>query len=86
MEEIKLEYYIKLLPYELQHKIFHKSILHPTAKIMRDFIKETDEFNDIHFCIITLKYNKLSFYEYLVKLYHLKGIYDFDDLIWLLSI
>jgi hypothetical protein len=86
MEEIKLEYYIMSLPYELQHKIFHKSILHPTAKIIKELIKETDELNNIHFCLDTLKYDKLSFYEYLVKLYHLKGDYDFEDLIWLLSL
>lgn len=85
MEEIKLEDYIKALPYELQHKIFHYSIQHPIAKIIRELIKETDELNNIHFCIISLKYDKLSFFEYLVEMRYLKGIYDFEDLIWLLA-
>ncbi len=43
MVEIKLDYKIKELPFELQNKIFHYSILHPTAKIMKELIKEIDE-------------------------------------------
>tara|TARA_R100000654_G_scaffold24441_2_gene47317 strand:+ start:4957 stop:5220 length:264 start_codon:yes stop_codon:yes gene_type:complete len=84
MEEIKLEYLIMSLPYELQHKIFHYSILHPTAKVIKELIKETDELNNIHFCIDNLKYDKLSFFEYLVEMRYLKGYHDFEDLIELL--
>jgi hypothetical protein len=77
---------IKSLPHELQYKIFHYSILHPTAKIIKKLIKETDELNDNHFCIDCLKYKKLSFFNILHVLGDLKGIYDFNDLLWLLSI
>ena len=66
MIEIKLEHRIKSLPCELQHKIFHYSIQHPTAKVMKGLIKKTDELNDKHFCVDSFKYIKLSFFEYLV--------------------
>ena len=85
MEEIKLEHRIKSLPYELQKKIYNYSILHPLAKIMKDFIKETDEFNNMHFSIDNLKYQKLDFFNIIIILGYLKGIFYYDDLIEILS-
>tara|TARA_R100000353_G_scaffold175448_2_gene145826 strand:+ start:335 stop:595 length:261 start_codon:yes stop_codon:yes gene_type:complete len=86
MVEINLDTRIKSLPYELQKKIYNYSIMHHSAKIIQELIKETDELNNSHFCIDTLKYKKLTFFNILHVLGDLKGIYDFDDLIWLLSI
>ena len=78
---------IKLLPYELQFKILSyckKRIQHPTAKIIKDLINDTDELNNNHFNIETLKYTKLSFYNYLVINGYLKDFYDFDFVIFYL--
>jgi hypothetical protein len=76
---------IKSLPTELQLKIFFYSLEHVTAKIMKELIKETDEINNCHFNINTLKYEKLSFYNYLIVNGYLKGHYYFEDLIELLN-
>tara|TARA_R100000773_G_C4221396_1_gene120582 strand:- start:2975 stop:3229 length:255 start_codon:yes stop_codon:yes gene_type:complete len=78
---------IKLLPPELQYKILtycKRYIQHPTASIIRDLINETDELNNLHFNIHTLKYEKLSFYKYLVVNEYLKDFFDFDFVIFYL--
>ncbi len=78
---------IKSLPDELQFKIlcyYKRSIQHPTATIIRALIEETDKLNNFHFNINTLKYEKLSFYNYLVVNRYLKDFYDFDFLIFYL--
>ena len=78
---------IKLLPPELQFKILSyckKYIQHPTATIIRALIEETDNLNNYHFNINTLKYEKLSFYNYLVVNGYLKDFYNFDFVIFYL--
>lgn len=78
---------IKSLPSELQFKILSytkRYIIHPTAEIIKDLIKETDELNNIHFNLDTLKYEKLSFYNYLVVNGYLKDFFDFDFVIFYL--
>lgn len=77
---------IKSLPPEIQIKIFYYGVEHKTAKIMKELIKETDEINNCHFNIDRLKYEKLSFFNYLVINWYLKGLgnYYFEDLIELL--
>ena len=86
MEEIKLEHRIKSLPYELQKKIYNYSIMHPLAKIMKDFINEIDEFNNMIFCIDSLKFKKLNFFNIIIELRHLKGYFYYEDLIEILTI
>ena len=86
MKEINLCNRIKELPNELQHKIFYYSLEHPTAKIMKELIKETDELNEAHFDIFLFKYDKLSFYKYLIINRYLKTHYDFDFIIYLLTL
>ena len=76
---------IHSLPYEIQKLIYKYSLEHPLAKIIRELINETDEINNLHLNIETLKYEKLSFYNILCELRYLKGYYYFDDLIDLLQ-
>jgi len=75
---------ISELPAEIQHKILMYCMIHPTASIMKELIKETEELNRYHFDIDNFKYTKLSFYNYLVNTGYLKDMYDFEYLLYLL--